>query len=150
MTEINRKAGVIWNGDSRSGKGFISTESRVLFEQPFNYAARFGEEAGTNPEELIAAAHAACYSMALASTLKKNGFMPKQIATNVTCSVVSQDGGHEITSMHLYVHAEVPEIDEPTFRRLAMEADQRCPVSKILRQGLNIQIEADLDPVKTQ
>ena len=68
MTEINRKAGVLWSGDSRTGRGLISTESKVLFEQPFTYQTRFGAGTGTNPEELIAAAHAACFSMALAST----------------------------------------------------------------------------------
>src|SRR5512141_1905274 len=98
MAEIVRKAGVIWNGDSRSGNGIISTESRVLYEQPYSYATRFGDSAGTNPEELIAAAHAACYSMALASTLKKSGFTPKEIETNAECTVQSQNGsGWEIT-----------------------------------------------------
>lgn len=82
MTEINRKAGAIWKGDSRSGEGVVSTESQALFERPYTYKTRFdGDTTGTNPEELIAAAHAACFSMALASTLKKNGFDPKHTDT---------------------------------------------------------------------
>src|SRR5512144_2510255 len=108
MTEISRKAGVLWSGDSRSGTGLISTESKVLYEQPFTHQTRFGAGSGTNPEELIAAAHAACFSMSLASVLKKNGFEPIRTDTSATCTVVTKSGGHEITHMLLHVRAEVP------------------------------------------
>ncbi len=145
MTEINRKAGVLWSGDSRTGHGWISTESKVLYEQPFSYQTRFGEGLGTNPEELIAAAHAACFSMALASTLKKNGFEPKQTDTNATCTVEAKDGGYEITHMLLHIRAEVPDIDEETFQRMIVETDQVCPVSKLLRNGLELEITATLN-----
>jgi lipoyl-dependent peroxiredoxin len=145
MTEINRKAGVLWSGDSRTGHGWINTESKVLYEQPFSYQTRFGEGMGTNPEELIAAAHAACFSMALASTLKKNGFEPKQTDTNATCTVASKNGGHEITHMLLHVRAEVPDIDEETFQRMIVETDQVCPVSNLLRHGLELEITATLN-----
>jgi len=144
MTAITRKAGVIWNGDSRNGGGVISTESKALYEQPYNFATRFEDSPGTNPEELIAAAHAACYSMAFASTLKKNGFTPKQTETNAECTVESRDGGFEITHMQLHVRAQVPNIDNDTFQALAKEADQGCPVSKVLRNGLKIDLKADL------
>ncbi len=144
MTEITRKAGVIWNGDSRNGGGVISTESRVLYEQPYNFATRFEDTEGTNPEELIAAAHAACYSMALASTLKKNGFSPKETETNAECTIASKDGGHEITHMFLHVRADVPDIDDGAFQKLVMEADKSCPVSNLLRNGVKIDIKADL------
>jgi osmotically inducible protein OsmC len=107
MTEINRKAGAFWSGDSRNGKGLISTESKALYEQPYDYQTRFGASSGTNPEELIAAAHAACFSMALASTLKKKGFEPKKTDTNASCTVASKNGGYEITKMQLHVSAEV-------------------------------------------
>jgi lipoyl-dependent peroxiredoxin len=144
MTEITRKAGVIWNGDSRSGGGLISTESKVLYEQPYTYATRFEDTPGTNPEELIAAAHAACYSMAFASTLKKNDFTAKEIETNAECTIESVNGGHEITHMLLHVRAQIPNIDDATFQKLAAEADKGCPVSKLLRHGLKIDLKADL------
>jgi len=144
MTEFNRKAGVLWNGDSRSGIGMISTESRALYEQPYNYQTRFGEQLGTNPEELLAAAHAACFSMALASTLKRNGFEPKKTDTNATCTVVSKNGDYEITRMQLHVRAEVPGINDAAFLKLVKEADKDCPVSNLLRSGLDIEIDAIL------
>jgi osmotically inducible protein OsmC len=146
MTEFYRKAGVIWNGDLKEGGGVISTESKVLLEQPYTYKGRFEDEeaTGTNPEELIAAAHAACFSMALASTLKKNGFEPKKATTTATCELASQNGGFAITSMQLNVRAEVPDIDNPTFQELVIKADNGCPVSNLLRNGLNIEIDATL------
>ena len=144
MTEFNRKAGALWNGDSRSGIGMISTESQALYEQPYNYQTRFGEQLGTNPEELLAAAHAACFSMALASTLKKNGFEPKKTDTNATCTVAPKNGGYEITRMQLHVRAEVPGINDAAFLKLVKEADKGCPVSNLLRSGLDIEIDAVL------
>lgn len=145
MTEINRKAGVLWSGDSRTGTGLISTESKALFEVPFTYQTRFGDGAGTNPEELIAAAHAACFSMSLASVLKKNGYEPIRTDTTATCTVVTKDGGHEITHMRLHVRAEVPGLDDGTFQKLMMEADQKCPVSNLLKHGLKLEITATLN-----
>ena len=145
MSEIQRKAGVLWSGDSRTGTGLISTESRVLYEQPFTYQTRFGGETGTNPEELIAAAHAACFSMALASVLKKNGFDVIRTDTSATCTVVAKDGGHEITNMRLHVRAEVPDIDDATFQKLIIAADEKCPVSNLLKHGLKLEITATLN-----
>ncbi len=144
MTEFIRKAGVIWNGDLRSGNGMISTESRVLYEQPYSFATRFENSPGTNPEELIAAAEAACYSMAFASTLNKNGFIPKEIETNAECTIQSKDGGFEISHMMIHARAEVPDIDDNTFQKLAREADKGCPVSNLLRNGVEIDLKADL------
>jgi osmotically inducible protein OsmC len=145
MTEFNRKAGVLWSGDLKTGNGVISTESQALFELPYNYSARFGDEVGLNPEELIAAAHAACFSMSVASTLKKNGFEPVRTDTTATCTMIPKaEGGHEITNMRLHVRGEAPGIDEGTFNRLVMEADKGCPVSNLLRNGLNIEITTAL------
>jgi osmotically inducible protein OsmC len=145
MVEFNRKAGALWTGDLKNGTGLISTQSKVLFELPYNYETRFGEEEGLNPEELIAAAHAACFSMSVASTLAKNGFTPVQTETTATCSMASKEGGgHEITKMQLHVRCEVPDIDEDTFNKLVMEADQGCPLSNLLRRGLDIEISTDL------
>lgn len=154
MAEINRKAGAIWNGDSRSGNGMISTESQALFEEPYTHKMRFdgSEVTGTNPEELIAAANAACFSMALASTLKKNGYDPEQIETTATITLMSESGNNEITDMYLHVRAYVPGLDEASLQNLISTADEHCPVSNLLRNGLDIRIEAELihtDPAPT-
>lgn len=144
MTEFNRKAGVLWSGDLKTGNGLVSTESKTLFELPYNYETRFGDQEGLNPEELIAAAHAACFSMSVANVLKKNGFDPVRTDTTATCTMVSKNGGHEIIGMRLHVRGEAPGLDEDTFNKLAMEADKGCPVSNLLRNGLKIEITTAL------
>ena len=146
MDDLKRKAGAIWKGDSRTGDGSISTESRALFEKPYTHKTRFngGETTGTNPEELIAATHAACFSMALASTLKKNGYDPKQTDTTATCTLVPENGGYTIAAMDLHIRAEIPNIDKSKFQKMVMEADKNCPVSNLLRHGLKIEIDATL------
>jgi osmotically inducible protein OsmC len=145
MMDKLRKAGVLWTGDLKDGSGIVSTESKALFEQPFTYRMRFEDEPGTNPEELIAAAHASCFSMALASTLAKHGYEPIRTDTTATCILTEKNGGgHEISSMRLHIRAEAPGMDETTFRKLIMEADEACPVSNILRNGLEIEIGATL------
>jgi osmotically inducible protein OsmC len=143
--EKYRKAGVLWTGDLKNGNGIVSTESRALFEYPFNSRMRFEDEPGTNPEELIAAAHAACFSMALASTLAKHGYEPVRTDTTATCTLASKDGGgFKITAMQLHIRAAVPGVDEETFERLIRETDEGCPVSNLLRNGLDIEIDATL------
>jgi osmotically inducible protein OsmC len=146
MTRILRKAGAIWNGDSRNGDGSISTESKALYEQPYTHKMRFdpNDTSGTNPEELIAAAHAACFSMALASTFKKNGYDPEQVETTATITLTSESGSNEITDMSLHVRAFVPGLDEATFNDLISAADEHCPVSNLLRNGLDIKLETEL------
>jgi osmotically inducible protein OsmC len=144
MTEFDRKAGVLWTGDLTTGKGLISTESQALFELPYSYSTRFGDEVGLNPEELIAAAHAACFSMSVASTLKKNGFNPVQTETTATCTTTTGDGDTQITHMQLHVRCEVPDIDEDRFNEIVRQADEDCPVSNLLRNGLQIEISTAL------
>jgi lipoyl-dependent peroxiredoxin len=145
MANINRKAGVIWMGDLRSGNGVISTESQALYEQPYSFGTRFEDKPGSNPEELIAAAHAACFSMAFASALKKKGYEPTTLNTNATCTMVSKpEGGFKIAKMYLHVRGVVPDIDDATFKQVAEEADQGCPVSNLLRCGLEIEIQVEL------
>jgi osmotically inducible protein OsmC len=144
MAEIYRKAGVVWSGDLKEGSGLISTESQVLYEQPYTYMTRFADTPGTNPEELIAAAHAACLSMAVANTLRKQGFEPRRTDTNATCTLAARNGGHEITAMELHVRGEVPGIDEETFNKIVMQADESCPVSNLLRDQIKIKITTTL------
>lgn len=145
MAEIYRKAGVLWTGNLRDGNGIISTESRALFEQPITYQMRFEDEPGTNPEELLAAAHAECLSMSIASTLARHGFDPVRTDTTATCVLAPKDGGgFEITGMQLHIRAEVPGIDTDTFQKMIREADENCPVSNLLRGGADIHIDATL------
>src|SRR5687767_15739692 len=144
MTDLDRKAGVLWTGDLKSGNGLISTESKALFEAPYTAGTRFESEVGLNPEELIAAAHAACISMAVANTLKQEGFEPVQTDTTATCTLASKNGGKENTKMRLHVRGEVPGIDEATYNKLVMQADRSSPVSNLLRDGLEIEITCAL------
>jgi osmotically inducible protein OsmC len=145
MAEKYRKAGVLWTGDLENGHGIVSTESQALFEQPFTYRMRFEDEPGTNPEELLAAAHASCFSMSVAATLAKHGYNPVRTDTTATCVFAPKhEGGFEVTTMQLHVRAEVPGIDTATFEQMIVEADRNCPFSNLLRNGLEIQIDATL------
>jgi osmotically inducible protein OsmC len=140
MTAIERTATGTWGGDLRSGSGQIDSTSGVLQETPFTFATRFENAKGTNPEELIAAAHAACYSMAFANYLTQQGHTPEEIRTQATISL--EDGS--INKMHLVTQGRVPGVDEATFQRLAEEAEKKCPVSNLLRNGLAITLDASL------
>ena len=146
MTTILRKAGAIWNGDSRNGDGMISTESKALYGEPYTHKMRFdpSETSGTSPEELIAAAHAACFSMALASTLKKKGYDPEQVETTATIALTSESGNNVITDMNLHVRIFVPGLNEASLDEIISAADEHCPVSNLLRNGLEIKIETEL------
>lgn len=143
MADIKRTAQVVWNGSLREGKGQISSESKALEKVPYSFGTRFQDIPGTNPEELIAAAHAACYSMALAGQLAQKGYDPQRIATHATCFLVTQPK-FRITKMHLQVRAQVPNIDSATFQQVAKEAEGECPVSNVLRNGLEIELDAGL------
>jgi osmotically inducible protein OsmC len=144
MTEIIRHADAVWKGNLREGNGAISTNSTVLAEVPYSFATRFEDEPGTNPEELIAAAHAACYAMAFSNTLAKKGYQPQKMDVHAECILEKQENGFAITGMNLRAVGVVPDIDLNTYKEVAKEADQGCPVSNLLRPGLTIQIEAEL------
>lgn len=146
MSAFKREADAVWKGDLKQGKGQVSTESRALSEAAYSFGSRFEDtEQGTNPEELLAAAHAGCFSMAFANTLKKEGFEPRRVETRAVCTVESlESGGFGITKMELDVRGEVDGLDEDTFQKLARQADQGCPVSNLLREGLEIEIQARL------
>ena len=112
----------------------------MLKDTPHTFAQRFGDAKGTNPEELIAAAHASCYSMAFSHHLSENGHVPESITTKAT--VTLEDG--KIHKMHLETRGRVPGIDNATFKRFAEEAEKKCPVSNLLRNGLTITLDAAL------
>ncbi len=140
MAAIERTASGVWRGDLKSGSGQIESTSGVLHETLFTFATRFENAQGTNPEELIASAHAACYSMAFANHLSQQGHVPEEITTQATISL--EDGS--INKIHLVSKGRVPGLDEADFKRLADEAEKKCPVSNLLRNGLAITLDASL------
>lgn len=145
MAAIQRTAQAIWYEDLPSGSGKITSASSVLKDIPYSFKTRFEQSPGTNPEELIAAAHAACYSMAFAYTLSSKGHQPQSVKTQASCSLEPQEaGGFKITKIRLETRAKVPDIDEATFQQVAQEAEAGCPVSNALRGGVEIELDASL------
>ena len=137
---IERTAKGTWHGDLKSGNGIIDSSSDVLNGVPFSFATRFENAAGTNPEELIASAHAACFSMAFSNYLSGQGHVPDEVVTHAT---ITLDGG-SINKMHLETTGRVAGLDNETFKKYAVEAEKKCPVSNLLRHGLEITLNANL------
>jgi osmotically inducible protein OsmC len=137
-----RKAEAVWEGTLREGKGSVKLGSG-LFEGRYSFTSRFEEGAGTNPEELIGAAHAGCFSMALSGDLGRSGYTPKRIHTTAQVYLEKVEGRSKITRIHLNTEAEVPGIDEKTFLEQAEGAKTGCPVSRALA-GVEITMEAKL------
>ena len=131
---FKRYAEAVWQGDLQAGKGTMSTPQSGLFDaQNYSFKTRFGDEKGTNPEELLAAAHAGCFSMALSAVLGKAGFTPDRIQTRAEVTMEpGMDPGPTVTGVHLVVEAAVPGIDEDGFQRFAEEAKAGCVVSRAL------------------
>jgi len=129
---VKRKASAVWNGDLPSGKGTISSASGVLEKTQYSFKTRFEDGPGTNPEELIAAAHASCYAMALSHELAGAGMAPESVAAEATVTIEPVEGGFAITAIHLEVDAKVPGADRAAFDKLAEGAKEGCPVSKAL------------------
>lgn len=139
---MKRTGSAVWQGGLKDGKGTVSTESGVLASVPYSFAKRFGEEKGTNPEELIGAAHASCYSMALSAVLAEADLKADEIATSAQVTVVPADGGFAITAVHLTVKAKIPGASDDAFQKAAADAKAGCPVSKVL--NAEITMEASL------
>src|SRR5882672_4317019 len=129
---MKRKASAVWQGGIRDGKGTISTASGVLDQTQYSYSTRFEDGIGTNPEELIAAAHAGCFSMALSGQLGAAGLTAERIDTTATVTLEKQDAGFAITGIHLDLTAKIPGADAAKFRTAAAAAKEGCPVSKAL------------------
>ncbi len=138
-----RKATATWEGGLRTGKGSFKADSGAIGGQ-YNFSSRFESGKGSNPEELLAAAEAACFSMALAGSLEKNGTPATKIETAAAATVESVPGGFGITTMKLTVQATVPKIDKVKFDQIAQETKEGCPVSKALKGNVNIVLEARL------
>jgi osmotically inducible protein OsmC len=133
-----RKAKAVWRGTGRDGKGDLSTDSGVLAKTPYSFRTRFENEKGTNPEELIAAAHAGCFTMALAFQLQSAGFTPTELSTEAAVSLDPDGKGFRIGRSALTLRATVPNLDQATFARLAKDAEQNCPVSKVLKAEISL------------
>jgi lipoyl-dependent peroxiredoxin len=130
---MKRKGSAAWTGDLRTGKGTVSTESGVLDKSPYGFNTRFGDEKGTNPEELIGAAHASCFSMALSNELAKAGVANPTIETTATVEIKQADGGFAITSSHLDLKVTARGAERAKLEAAAETAKANCPVSKVLR-----------------
>src|SRR5437762_14064115 len=140
---MQRKGSAVWTGGLKDGKGTVSTESGTLKDAQYSFSTRFENGVGTNPEELLGAAHAGCFSMALSSQLTKSGFPPRTIRTTAKVSLEKVGEGFGITKIALETNADVPGIDEAKFRELADGAKKNCPVSKALA-AVEITLQATL------
>lgn len=138
-----RKAKAVWRGTGRAGNGNLSTDSGVLAETPYSFRTRFENEKGTNPEELIAAAHAGCFSMALSGQLGAAGLTADSINTTATVTLEKVADGFAITKVHLDVKAKIPNADKAKFETAANNAKAGCPVSKLFK-GAEITMDASL------
>jgi lipoyl-dependent peroxiredoxin len=141
--DMKRTASAVWNGSLKEGKGNISSQSGVLSEIPYSFGTRFAEEQGTNPEELIAAAHAACFSMALSAGLGKAGFEPSRIKTSALLDLENVEGSWRVTGIKLETVARVANISDEQFDSIAQVAKNNCPVSQLLKT--NILLTATLE-----
>ncbi len=135
---MSKKGSAVWQGGIKDGSGTISTETGVLKDAPYGFNSRFENGKGTNPEELIAAAHAACFSMALSLMLGEAGATPEKLETNAAVTIEKKGEGFEITSSHLTLKARVPGIDEARFQDIAAKAKEGCPVSKLLNAKITL------------
>jgi osmotically inducible protein OsmC len=135
---MKRKASAVWQGGLQDGKGTISTDSGVLKDTQYSFATRFEDGNGTNPEELIAAAHAGCFSMALSAELGKANIKPERIGTTATLTLDKADGGFAITAVHLDVKVKIPGGDRAAFEKATADAKAGCPVSKVLKATITM------------
>ncbi|EST17352.1 peroxiredoxin, OsmC subfamily protein [Pseudomonas putida S610] len=135
---MKKTASAIWEGGLKDGKGQISTESGALKNNPYGFNTRFEDTPGTNPEELIGAAHAGCFSMALSMMLGEAKLTPERIDTAAEVTLDKQDDGFAITAVHLVLRAKVPGASEEQFQEIANKAKQGCPVSKVLNADITL------------
>ncbi|MFD2515099.1 OsmC family protein [Pontibacter locisalis] len=131
---MKRKATAVWQGTIKEGKGHLSTQTGTLKETQYSFNSRFADGIGTNPEELIAAAHSGCFTMKLSGNLTEAGFNPERLETQ--CTITLENG--TITNSHLEVSATVPGIEKGKFEELVKEAEQNCPVSKLLKADISV------------
>ena len=133
-----RKGRAVWRGDGRNGTGALTTDSGVLSDANYGFKTRFENGPGTNPEELIAAAHAGCFAMALAFQLQGAGFTPDELNAEASVTLEAEGQGFRISKSRLRLRARIPGIDEARFLELAREAELNCPVSKVLKAEISL------------
>lgn len=133
-----RKARAVWRGGGRDGNGDLSSDSGVLAKTPYSFRTRFESEKGISPEELIAAAHAGCFTMALAFRLQSAGYTPTELDTEAAVALEQDKEGFRISLSALTLRATVPNLDQDTFARLTRDAEQNCPVSRVLRAEITL------------
>ncbi|MBX6386166.1 MAG: OsmC family protein [Microbispora sp.] len=138
MAIIHRTASAAWQGTGKEGKGSLTTQSGTLRDTPYGFSTRFGDAQGTNPEELIAAAHAGCFTMALAFRLSGAGHTPESLRTEARLSMEQEQGGWRIAAIALTLRGKVPGCTPDEFRRLAEEAKATCPVSRVLNAEITL------------
>lgn len=135
---MKQKASAVWNGGLKDGNGTISTGSGALVAKPYSFRTRFEGEPGTNPEELVGAAHASCFSMALSLILGQAGMNPEKIETEATITLEQKDGGFAVTASHLDVKATIPGATDAAFQDAAAKAKAGCPISKLLNATITM------------
>ncbi len=140
---MDRRASAVWQGGLKDGKGSISTESGVLKETQYSFSTRFENGTGTNPEELIAAAHAGCFTMALSGQLTSVEHVPESLETEAVVTMEKTDDGPTVTKIHLTTRAKVPNIEKEKFDELAKKAKETCPISRLLKAA-EITLDAQL------
>jgi osmotically inducible protein OsmC len=133
-----RKASAVWNGNLKDGKGTVTTESGVLAQTPYSFRSRFETGKGANPEELIAAGHAGCFTMALSAQLTGAGLTPETIATSAALTLEMVEKSWTVTRIHLDVTARVPGASNETFQKLAADAKANCPISRLLKAEITM------------
>ena len=133
-----RKANAVWQGTGRDGTGALTSQSGVLKETPYSFKTRFEDSPGTNPEELLAAAHAGCFTMALAFAIQREGFTPQELSTEAAVSLDPDGAGFKITKSALTLRAKVPGLSDAKFRELAEAAEKTCPVSRVLNAEITL------------
>jgi osmotically inducible protein OsmC len=133
-----RKASAIWNGSLKEGKGTISTESGALSTARYSFSTRFESEHGTNPEELIAAAHAGCFTMALSAQLGNAGITPESLETTASVTLEKLEAGFTVTKVHLDVEARIPGADDSALQKAAKAAEVGCPISRLLKAEITM------------
>jgi osmotically inducible protein OsmC len=133
-----RKASAVWNGTLKDGKGTVTTESGVLAQTPYSFRSRFETGTGTNPEELIAAAHAGCFTMALSAQLSAAGLTPENLATSAALTLEKLEAGWTVTKIHLEVTARVPGVTNEAFQKVAADAKANCPISRLLKAEITM------------
>lgn len=138
---MKRTASAHWTGDLKQGKGQLTTASGVLKDTPYSFTTRFEGEKGTNPEELIASAHAGCFTMAFSAILGSAGFVAESLQTQATVSLDQVEGNWTVTTIDLQLTGKVPGIDDAKFQTLALEAKKNCPISRLMNANITLKAE---------